>query len=332
MTTRILAAVLLIALATGGPAGAQFRMPAYSPPGRSASSVVPAMAPPGVDDIPAPKPVANPAARVDNLGSPIPQTATTQPGESVGTLLAPPGAPAGSYGSPWYTDGPGCGGPIGGHGLVAYDVYWMTGPSLPFGSGAFTDRLHLGWEVAGGGRTLFFNPAGDAAWALDLGLSYTYNRGSNDDFLDVFTRTPPLTGLNNQVIAQPDQFRTVRIRALHRTSFNFGVGHDWFLWGNALPGGEEGWNLRAGVDVGGRWGTAHVDMVPFDEPGGYSRRQKVFHGTYIAFHSNCERPFGGWILFAGSRVEWSYDWMDIVPPLKGDVQNINMLLTAGVRF
>ena len=314
-TTRILTAVLMIALATSGSASGQFRRnPAIATDAPAAQ--------------PASPPAASSAATLDRLTAPIPPGAAVGESDPVATLTAPPG----SYASPWYTDGPGCAHPFGGNGPVSYEVYTRTGPSIVFGSGPFTDRLHLGWQAALGAKSLFFNTAGDAAWTVDLGLSYTYNRGSNDDLFDVNIRQQDTQGLNGQVVVQPDRFVTTRIRGLHRTSFNFGLGRDWFLWGNGAPGGEEGWNLRAGADVGGRWGTAHVDLVPFGETDGYSRRQKVFHGMYIGFHSNVEVPMGGWVLFAGTRVEWGYDWMDIIPPLKGDVQNVNLLFTSGVRY
>lgn len=328
--TRILPAVLAAVLATCGAASGQFRMPAYSPPGRS-TSVVPAIAPAGAVEPEAPAPRPSSADSLNRLTAPVPPGASGE-ADPVGTLTSPPGLPAGSYCSPWYKDGPGCAGPLGGHGPVSYEVYWRAGPTLPFGSGPFTDRLHLGWYFGGGGRSLFFNQSGDAAWAIDLGLNYTYNRASNDDFIDLFTRQPALTGANNQLIARPDIFQTVRIRGLHRTSFNFGIGRDWFVWGNGVPGGEDGWNFRCGTDLGGRWGTSHVDLVPFNDPGGYARRQNVFHGTYIGFHSNVEVPMGGWVWFAGTRLEWSYDWMNIVPPIKGDVQSVNMLFTGGIRY
>lgn len=324
-TTRILPVVLLVALATAGSAVGQFRMPAYSHPGL-APTVVPAIAPAGAAAL-----RAQPAATLDRLTTPLPPGAAAE-SDPVSTLTSPSGLPAGSYGSPWYTDGPGCAGPIGHNGPVDYEIYWRTGPSFAFGSGQFTDRLHVGWSVAGGGRSLFFNPAGDAAWAFDIGLSYTYNRGATDDFIDLFLRQRAVQGFDGRLVAQPDTFQTVRLRALHRTSFNLGVGRDWFLWGNGQPGGEEGWNFRIGSDVGGRWGTAHTDLVPFGEVNGYSRRQKVFHGLYLGLHTNCEVAMGGWIWFAGTRLEYGYDWMDIAPPTKGDVQSVNLLFTGGVRF
>ncbi|MBX9628617.1 MAG: hypothetical protein K2X82_32770, partial [Gemmataceae bacterium] len=271
-------------------------------------------------------------------GLTAPPAATPDP---VGTLTAPAGPnglPPGAYASPWYTDGPGCCGPTGRNGLVAYELYAYTGPNIPFGAGAFTDALLGGWTVGGGGRSQFFNPEGDAAWAVDLGLSYTYNRGSQKDFLDLFLRQPstqqrnPVTGQTTNV-PQPDRFTTVRLRALHRTAFNFAVGRDLFFWGPGLPGTGEGWNLRVGADVGGRWGTAHTDLVPLDEgPGGYARRQKVYHGVFLAAHSTFELPVGGWVWVAGWRAEYGYDWMNIAPPINSDVQSVNLLLTTGFRF
>jgi hypothetical protein len=311
-TTRILPTAILIALATAGAASGQIKMPPYAMPGRSAADL--------------PPPTTQPGANLDRLAAPVTASGDADP---VGTLTQP--TVPGSYASPWYAESPGCGS-FGGHGPVAYDVYWRTGPSFAFGSGEFTDRLHMGWQVAGGAKTLFFNQEGDAAWTFDLGLSYTYNRGSNDDFVNLAMRQPDAQGFNNQAIIRNDVFDTARIRGLHRTSFNFGLGRDWFLWGVGVPGSEDGWNFRFGADVGGRWGTAHVDLVPVFEDNGYNRRQKVFHGTYIGFHSNFEKPMGGWVLFGGTRVEYGYDWMDIVPPIKGDVQSVNLLFTGGVRY
>jgi hypothetical protein len=323
-TTRILPAVVLIALATSGAASGQFRMPAYAPPGRSA---------PAPTVVSTDAPALKPAETLDRLTAPVPPGAAVGEADPVGTLTSPSCLPPGSYASPWYKDGPGCASPIGAHGPVSYDVYWYTGPNFAFGSGPFTDRLHMGWALGGGARSLFFNPEGDAAWTFDLGLSYTYNRGSSSNFVDLFLREPDLQNpFTGEVEAQPDRFRTTRIRGLHRTSFNFGIGRDWFQWGNGLPGGEEGPNFRVGTDVGGRWGTAHVDLVPFGEVNGYSRRQSVFHGVYLGLHTHFERPMGGWILFGGTRVEWGYDWMNIVPPIKGDIQNVNLFFTSGVRY
>ena len=310
--TRILPAMLLL-LGTATPPSAQLKLPALSrAPGAAAAE--------------------GPAASLDRLAAPVTAEGQADPVATL-NVTSTPGLPAGTYTSPWYTDGPGCANPIGGNGPVSYDVYWRFGPSFAFGSGPFPDPLHMGWMLAGGAKRFFFDTGGEAAGTFDIGRSCTYNRGSNDDFLDLFLRqidrTNQFTGLVEPVA---DRFETTRIRGLHRTSFNFGIGRDWFLWGVGVPGGEEGLNLRVGTDIGGRWGTSHVDLVPVFEEGGYNRRQGVYHGMYLGFHSNFELPMGGWVLFGGTRLEWGYDWMNLVPPVKGDVQSVNMLFTGGVRY
>jgi hypothetical protein len=276
------------------------------------------------------------------LGSSLPATEVRSPSGVVAdpsrvvadpSGVSTPTLPPGSYPSPYYTEGPGCCGPLGKQGRIGYELYTYTGPNLPFGSGDFVGRLNVGWVVGGGGRTLFFNPTHDAAWVVDLGLSYTYNRGEQQEpvFLDIRQppRSDPFTG---RVIPQPDLYTLSAIRGLHRTNFNFALGRDWWLWGPAANGLQEGWNLRIGGQVGGRWGTAHVDVVPLNQVNGYARRQNVTHGLYLAAHGSLEVPFGGCILFSGLRVEWGYDWTNIVPPLGGDLNNVNLLLTAGIRF
>jgi hypothetical protein len=329
--TRMLPGVVLAAAVSAAPAAGQYGFPAYTPPGRAVAkvpppppSVVPSVLPAGGQDTAPPPRPAEPGPKAG-------------PADALGALVAPavPAAPLppGAYGSPWYTDGPGCCGPIGRNGQVGYELYAETGPNLAFGSGEFTDRLHAGWIIGGGGRSLFFNTEGDAAWALDLGLSYTYNRGSADSLSDVFIRQPPqATQQTGQIIPRPDVLTTSRIRGLHRTSFNFAVGRDWFMWGPGNPGGEPGWNVRTGLDVGGRWGTSHVDLVPDNAPNSYSRRQAVFNGVFVSGHLNCEVPVGGWIWASGLKVQYGYDWTNVIPPLNGDIQNVNILLTTGFRF
>lgn len=327
--TRILTGVLA-AVATAGTVQAQYTnpMPPYAAPGRPAGPG-PSVFPNGMGD-PAAKP-PDAAANLERMTMPVPPGGN-ETADPVGTLTGQPGLPPGSYPGPMYRDAAGCCGPFGRNGTVAYELYVWNGPNLIFGSGAFTDVLNVGWGVFGGGRTLFFDRGGDAAWVLDLGLSYQYNRG-NTDRLNVFVRTPPRTNpVTGAVIPQPDTLTTVRIRGLHRTAFNFAIGRDWWLWGPGNPGAEPGWNCRVGTDVGGRWGTSHVDMVPTNEVDGYARRQNVFEGVFIGFHTNVEVPLGGWVWFAGLRAEWSYDWTNLVPPLKGDIQNVNLLMTTGFRF
>jgi hypothetical protein len=243
-----------------------------------------------------------------------------------------PGLPPGSYPSPWFTDGPGCCGPLGRNGRIGYEIYAYTGPAWSLGEGRFARQLETGWMVGGGGASLFFNTEHDAAWVVDLGLSYQYNRGTIDHFQDIFLRRAPLQ-IGNTVIQQPDVLAPTAIRGLHRTNFNFGLGRDWWFWGPGSTGLANGWNLRLGALLGGRWGTAHVDMIPQNPAlGDYSRRQGVTHGIFVAPHATVEVPLGTTILFGGLRVEYGYDWMNLIPPQQGNLHNINLLMTAGLRF
>src|SRR5262249_36341350 len=64
-----------------------------------------------------------------------------------------------------------CCGPIGGNGPIRADLYIRNGPSVPVEGPLLGQVLRTGWDVAGGGRSLFFNPQCTAAWTVDLGVS-----------------------------------------------------------------------------------------------------------------------------------------------------------------
>jgi len=354
--TRSVAGALVLAVA-GAPCLAQSSDP-FAPGLRTTS--IPAVGPIEADPASAPPqpvsagmPPGRPAAALVT-GNPFAAPPTTvldrlantirpvaaEHSDPVGTLtgqpVAPPAPsvlPPGSYPSPYFTDGPGCCGPLGRHGRVGYELYTYTGPTWAIGEGEFTRRLQTGWMVGGGGRSLFFDTSHTTAWVADVGVSYQYNRGEEDDPIRTDVRQAPLRNqFTGEITVRPDILTQVRVRALHRTNFNFGFGHDWWYRGAGSVGLEDGPNLRAGLLVGGRWGTAHVDLEPVDQPGGYARRQQVTHGVFLAAHTTCEIPMGSWILFAGLRAEWGYDWTNIVPPMDGNMHNLNILLTSGIRF
>jgi hypothetical protein len=242
--------------------------------------------------------------------------------------------PNGAYPSPYFTDGPGCCGPLGRNGRIGYELYFNTGINWGFGEGAFGRHLNTGVLVGGGGRSLFFNTTHDRAWVVDLGLSFIYNRGEPGHPVLAYVRQPPETDIFGNTTPQPDVISDVAIRGLYRTTFNFAVGRDWWLWGAGSTGLENGSNLRVGGLVGGRWGTAHVDLIPLDEAafGNYQRRQDTLMGFFLGAHTTVEIPMGSWILFGGLRTEWGYDWTNLIPPLSGNLHNFNLMLTAGIRF
>jgi hypothetical protein len=258
---------------------------------------------------------------------PIPDTPT-----ATAVLTGEPGVhPKGTVTSPWCGGHP-CGGPVGGNGPLTYEAVMFTGPSLPVAGGSFSGRLSVGWSVGGNVRTLWFNEPGTAAWVLDLGLSFTYNRGEStpEHRLQVFTPRPRNTAGE---LEGPDELVVHTIRGLSRTTLGFGIGRDYFFNGAGFVGGFDALNGRFGVDAGGRWGTSHVDLVPLNSvENNYLRRTGITHGVYIGTHLNWEVPMGSWIFTSGVRTEWEYLWTNVIPPHNGDIVSVNILLTAGIRF
>jgi hypothetical protein len=205
-----------------------------------------------------------------------------------------------------------CCGPFGGDGSIYTELYLRSGPAFVFGSTDLAERLNTGWAVQGGGRSLFFNPFKDAAWSIDLHLGFTYNNGQKSEPLSFFER--PVT-----------------IRDLRRTSVNLALGREWFLIG---PADAPGTKWRAGFDVGGQYGTVRADLND-PQGSGYKRRTDVFHGIVVGAHTGLEIPCGACTYFAGLRLEWDYNWIELLPGLPGndtDLQDLNLLLVAGVRF
>jgi len=241
--------------------------------------------------------------------------------------------PIGSYPSPYYVDGPGCCGPLGRDGRIGYEVYSYSGVNFVFGQG-LPHFLNAGWTVGGGARTLFFTPDHTSAWTLDLGGSYTHNDGhGGKDGVNLFLRSQSTVNqATGAVTAQPDRAVFSAIQGIHRMSFNFSVGRDVWLMGAGNVGGEHGTNVRIGGWVGGRYGSSHIDIIPLDVFNGYSRRQNVFEGFVVGTHLTCETPMGAWILFGGVRAEYGYDWTNLAPPLQGNLNNINLQVTLGIRF
>lgn len=199
-------------------------------------------------------------------------------------------------------------------GPIGTELYFRSGASIPIAGSDFKKALRTGWEFMGGGRTLFFNPDASSAWVVDLGASYTINDGyPSRTFL--YRNGAPVT-----------------IRNLHRTAVSLGLGHEWFLFGPGATGHNDGTNWRYGFDGGARWGTAHIDLNPVSNPGGYARQHDVYGAAYAAIHANCEVPMGGWTLLVGVRGEWAYSFMDLLPAQNTHLQDINALLTIGARW
>lgn len=334
--TRFLLPGFVVALGVG-PALAQPRPGAYG----DYSSLVPSVRPAAAEEAEVPPPMPSPrtpagVASLEQMRAPV-----AQPGGASASWLtdapAPAGAPPGSYPSPYYTDGPGCCGPLGRDGRIGYELYSYAGLNFTIGNG-LPDRLNaVGWTVGGGIRTLLFNPTHTAAWTLDFGGSYTYNRGQGaQEPTNLFLRTPAritTASDGSQIsVVQPDRLVLSGIRGIHRSSFNYSFGRDVWLMGDGSTGGMSGTNWRVGGWLGGRYGTSHVDVIPLTEVDGYARRQNVFLGIVAGVHTTFDVPMGAWIWTNGIRAEYGHDWTNLVPPIQGNIHNINIQFTTGIRF
>jgi len=250
--------------------------------------------------------LAGPLARAE---SPIP-LATETP--AAATTVTTPGqvyAP-----ESWiYQPGEGCCGPAGKHGPIGTEVYGRGGVSIVVGNNAFSKSLKTGWEVMGGGRSLFFNQAGDRAFVVDLGVSFTNNDGKSNNIFN-FQGTP------------------VTIQSLYRTAFSLGLGMDWFARGPGDVGSFWGTNVRYGFDMGARWGTTHVDLNNVDTGGLNIRSHDVYAAGFAALHVDLEIPMGAWTLLTGLRGEYAYSVMELIPGSNTNLQEVNALFTVGVRY
>jgi hypothetical protein len=285
----------------------------------------------------------------------------TTPGDMArpdGTAPAPEGYPADLGGPPVVGPGlskwilgtcPGCCGPVGGNGPVQMETYVRAGVSFPLPADRFSRTLSTGWEIAGGGRSLFFDPEQDAAWVIDLGISNIHYPGQHPDLqfklLHIFVPTTanPFTGQTGTAIINfvpKGKLKTVKgknngpntvtepfgvtVANLNQTFVSVGGGREWYLWGTANCG-EPTW--RVGLDVGGRYGTEKLNLHQL------RHRTDTIAGLYVAAHSDIEYPCGCCTFFGGVRVEWDYIWGDILQEQNvADTETINLLLTAGVRF
>jgi hypothetical protein len=123
----------------------------------------------------------------------------------------------------------------------------------------------------------------------------------------------------------------VDIRGYSRTSFDVGLGREWY-WNS--PASESMPNLRFGFDTGGRWGTSHLDLNVDNGPTVvYTRKQDVYGAYFIALHADVLFPLCGcWTLIGGVRAEYNYNWTDIIPGAQRDLEDVNLMLTMGLRF
>lgn len=207
----------------------------------------------------------------------------------------------------------GCG-PMGANGPIGSDVYARVGPSLVLTRTDFGKSLRTGWEIDGGGRSLFFSPEGDKAFIVDLGVTYQYNHGKPGPVFN-------LDGAN------------FTVRNLYRTAASLGLGFDRYAFGPGFIGGMWDANFSYGFDGGARMGSSHVELNNLATfPPGLRRVQDVYFASFAGLHFDMEVPMGAWTFVSGVRAVWSFTGMDFIPGANTNLSDLGLLLTVGVRY
>jgi hypothetical protein len=234
-------------------------------------------------------------------------------------------APAPPVLSSWitYARGPGCCGPIGANGPIYSELYLRNGVSFPFG-GFYGAVLSPGYDIEGGARLLFFNPAVDAAWTVDLGVSNVFwNAARNTRSTTLHNIQVPVPNATPPIATVPEV--TVTLSNVNITFANLAFGREWYLW---RPGDDgDGLNFRVGAEIGGRWGSVKAD---FNE---IRHRTAPAESLFAALHSDIEYPCGFCILQAGLRGQFGVIWTDVLQSQNPrSFQTFDLLFTFGGRF
>lgn len=199
------------------------------------------------------------------------------------------------------------------------ETYLRAGPSIPVGGMTLSRELQTGWSIIGGVRALFFNEPHTRAWVADIHIinTHEYNNGNATGF--------PVTVFNNNTRTDfgVNGIPGVTVNASNRTMLGLGAGRQWYLWEPANA--PEGTRWRVGFDGGGRYGTHRLDLNEA------RHLVDVCGAMYLATSTDVECPWRSVMLTAGARFEWAYTWSDVLQRTS-DVQELNILFTAGVRY
>ena len=226
-----------------------------------------------------------------------------------------------------------CCGPLGRDGPISPEVYARTGVSIPFGGGTLSGHASPGFMGGAGVRTLFFNPAADTAWTIDLGGSTAWYSPNNNP--PTVTIRNPNFNPNGAMVGINQPTARVQPKTLNESFFNLALGHEYYLWGSgactACADGCAGPNWRVGWDLGGRYGTGKLALQPnafFIRP-----RTATLAGFLLAVHTDLEFPTGCCIFFVGVRAEYGWVFGQFLGAGNDtDLQAANLLLNVGLRF
>lgn len=246
----------------------------------------------------------------------------TTPSEPEAVNVEPPGQL-----SSWiaYTR-PECCGPVGGNGPIGYEVYARTGPATPVWGGKLSDIMTTGWQVQGGGRSLFFNAEDTAAWTGDLNLTHQYFHAKSGSII------PQGVGIESgPTVDNPQQHLAaililpVTVRSFNQTMVGASIGRECYLKGTAHSCGCK-W--RVGMDVGGRWGACTVNFAEI------RHLTDTVYGPFGAIHTDVEVPITSCCTFIGG-LRFECDWLhnEVLRNLNSsDFGSVGYLINLGVGF
>lgn len=182
------------------------------------------------------------------------------------------------------------------------EVFVRAGPMFVLGDGAFEKRLDTGVGIEGGARAFCYYQGGSAAWTGELAVGHSFHNSKD---------SAPL--LVRDELASLDRF--------HLTSVRFGGGHEWH-W---QSGGPESSRWFAGVNGGGRLGSATARFL------GTPKITEPAQGLYLGLDAGVLIPWDCRQIVLGVRAEWQRDWFEL-GRLDVDLERLNLLLTAGIRY
>lgn len=93
--------------------------------------------------------------------------------------------------------------------------------------------------------------------------------------------------------------------------------------------------MRAGFDLGTRWGTEKVDLDIINDPiddSTYRHRSDNYGGVVLGWHAYVEVPMRAWTWVGGLRAEYGYNWSELLPGQNSNIHDVNLLFTTGFRY
>jgi hypothetical protein len=219
-----------------------------------------------------------------------------------------------------------------------FELYARVGPAFIMGDGVLDKALRTGKAVTGGARSFCFNSDNSAAWTGDLAIEYIYNDSQTSETILVRNTTVVVTRFG-QNITLPMEVQYA-LRQLHRTSMKIALGREWYF-------GGEGWGgvrLAFGLDGGGKYGSASAklginrriiegqqqfDTLPSFDDG---HTTSALKGVLVGVNAALLFPMDGYDISFGARFEWGKDWFLRIATGDDGVEQIQTLITVGVRY